>query len=61
MFTSASAGTPETLYTVQTGSTIVMLGLILANVHTSQVTVSSLLWSAQQHKQVKRKHHKPYY
>ena len=34
----ASAGTPETIYTVQTGSTIVMLGLTLANVHTSQVT-----------------------
>ena len=41
----ASAGTPETLYTVQTGSTIVMLGLILANVHTSQVTASVTLVS----------------
>jgi len=39
----ASAGTPETLYTVQTGSTIVMLGLILANVHTAQVTASVTL------------------
>jgi hypothetical protein len=41
----ASAGTPETLYTVQTGSTIVMLGLILANVHTAQVTASVTLVS----------------
>ncbi len=36
----ASAGTPETLYTVQTGSTLVVLGLTLANVHTAQVTAS---------------------
>ena len=41
----ASAGTPETLYTVQTGSTIVVLGLTLANVHTSQVTGSVQLVS----------------
>ena len=34
----ASSGTPETLYTVQSGSTVVVLGLTLANVHTSQVT-----------------------
>ena len=34
----ASAGTPETLYTVQTGSTVIVLGLTLANVHTAQVT-----------------------
>ena len=34
----ASAGTPETLYTVQSGSTIIVLGLTLANVHTAQVT-----------------------
>ncbi len=34
----ASAGSPETLYTVQSGSTIIVLGLTLANVHTSQVT-----------------------
>ena len=31
----ASAGTPETLYTVQSGSTIIVLGLTLANVHTA--------------------------
>jgi|TARA_Y100000289_G_C3859742_1_gene117906 hypothetical protein len=36
----ASAGTPETLYTVQTGSTLVVLGLTLANVHNAQVTAS---------------------
>ena len=41
----ASAGTPETIYTVQTGSTIVMLGMTLANVHTSQVTASVTLES----------------
>jgi hypothetical protein len=41
----ASAGTPETIYTVQTGSTVVMLGLTLANVHTSQVTASVTLVS----------------
>jgi len=34
----ASSGSPETLYTVQTGSTIVVLGLTLANVHTTSVT-----------------------
>ena len=33
----ASAGTPETLYTVQSGSTLVILGMNLTNVHTSQV------------------------
>ncbi len=36
----ATAGTPETIYTVQTGSTVVLLGLTLANVHTAQVTAS---------------------
>ena len=41
----ASAGTPETLYTVQSGSTIVVLGLNLANVHTAQVTASVTLVS----------------
>ena len=41
----ASAGTPETLYTVQSGSTVVVLGLTLANVHTSQVTASVTLVS----------------
>ena len=41
----ASAGTPETLYTVQSGSTVVVLGLTLANVHTAQVTASLTLVS----------------
>ena len=41
----ASAGTPETLYTVQSGSTVIILGLFLANVHTSQVTASVTLVS----------------
>ena len=33
-----ASGTPETLYTVLSGSTVVVLGLTLANVHTAQVT-----------------------
>ena len=41
----ASAGSPETLYTVQSGSTIIVLGLTLANVHTAQVTASVKLVS----------------
>ena len=41
----ASAGSPETLYTVQSGSTVVVLGMTLANVHTSQVTASVTLVS----------------
>ena len=36
----ASAGTPLTLYTVQSGETAVVLGLLLCNVHTSAVNVS---------------------
>lgn len=39
----ATAGTPETIYTVQTGSTVVLLGVTLANVHTAQVTASVTL------------------
>ena len=45
----ASAGTPETIYTVQTGSTIVVLGLTLANVHNAQVTASVTLESTTAH------------
>jgi len=41
----ASAGTPETLYTVQSGSTVIILGLFLCNVHSSQVTASVSLVS----------------
>tara|TARA_R100000935_G_C2764508_1_gene135034 strand:- start:101 stop:454 length:354 start_codon:yes stop_codon:yes gene_type:complete len=41
----ASSGTPEALYTVQSGSTVIILGLFLANVHTSQVTASVTLVS----------------
>ena len=40
-----ASGTPETLYTVQSGSTVVVLGMTLANVHTSQVTASVTLVS----------------
>ena len=36
----ASSGTPETIYTVQSGSTVIILGLFLCNVHSSQVTAS---------------------
>ena len=36
----ASAGTPETIYTVQTGSTLVIQSIFLTNVHTAQVDVT---------------------
>tara|TARA_R100000234_G_C4876254_1_gene125412 strand:- start:115 stop:456 length:342 start_codon:yes stop_codon:yes gene_type:complete len=36
----SSAGTPDTLYTVPSSTTTVVIGLTLANVHTSQVTAS---------------------
>ena len=36
----ASAGTPEDLYTAPSSTTTVCLGIVLANVHTSQVTAS---------------------
>tara|TARA_R100001460_G_scaffold4904_7_gene13834 strand:+ start:1020 stop:1379 length:360 start_codon:yes stop_codon:yes gene_type:complete len=41
----ASAGTPEDLYTTPSSTTTVILGLILSNVHTSQVTASVKLVS----------------
>lgn len=41
----ASAGTPEALYTTPSSTTTVILGMVLANVHTSQVTVSVKLVS----------------
>ena len=41
----ASAGTPETLYTVQTGSTLVVQSIFLTNVHTAQVDVTLQLES----------------
>ena len=41
----ATAGTPETIYTVQSGSTVVLLGISLCNVHTSQITASVTLES----------------
>ena len=36
----SSAGTPDTLYTVPSSTTTVVIGLTLANVHTTQVTAS---------------------
>ena len=36
----SSAGTADTLYTVPSSTTTLIIGLTLANVHTSQVTVS---------------------
>ena len=36
----ASAGTPETIYTVQTGSTLVIQSIFLTNVHTAQIDVT---------------------
>ena len=42
---SATANTDETLYTTQSGSTVVIIGLTLANVHTAQVTATVKLTS----------------
>ena len=41
----ASSGTPEDLYTCPSSTTTINLGMVLANVHTSQVTVSVKLVS----------------
>ena len=41
----SSAGTPDTLYTVPSSTTTVVLGLVLCNIHTSQVTVDVQLVS----------------
>tara|TARA_R110001592_G_scaffold291421_1_gene560791 strand:+ start:632 stop:991 length:360 start_codon:yes stop_codon:yes gene_type:complete len=41
----ASSGTPEDLYTTPGSTTTVILGMVLANVHTSQVTTSVKLVS----------------
>tara|TARA_R110002167_G_scaffold206947_1_gene411096 strand:+ start:143 stop:499 length:357 start_codon:yes stop_codon:yes gene_type:complete len=41
----ATAGTPEALYTVQSSTRVIILGLTLANVHTAQVTASVTLVS----------------
>ena len=41
----ASAGTPEDLYTTPGSTTTVVIGLMLANVHTAQVTASVKLVS----------------
>lgn len=41
----ASAGTPLTLYTVPSSTTTVVLGLVLCNIHTAQVTVDVQLVS----------------
>ena len=41
----ASAGTPEDLYTTPSSTTTVVLGLVIANVHTSQVTADVKLVS----------------
>jgi hypothetical protein len=41
----ANSGTPEILYTAPSSTTAIVLGLILTNVHTSQVTASVLLSS----------------
>ena len=40
----ASSGTPEDLYTAPGSTTTIILGMVLANVHTSQVT-ASVSWS----------------
>ena len=41
----ASSGTPEDLYTCPGSTTTIILGMVHANVHTSQVTVSVKLVS----------------
>ena len=41
----ASSGTPEDLYTAPSSTTTVVLGLIISNIHTSQVTASVKLVS----------------
>ena len=41
----ASSGTPEDLYTCPSSTTTIILGMVLANVHTRQVTVSVKLVS----------------
>ena len=41
----ASAGSPEDLYTVPSSTTTVVIGLMLANVHTAQLTASVKLVS----------------
>lgn len=41
----ASSGTPEDLYTTPSSTTTICLGIVLANVHTSQVTASVKLVS----------------
>ena len=41
----ASANTDETLYTTQSGSTVVIIGFTMANVHTAQVTATVSLTS----------------
>ena len=41
----SSSGTPEDLYTTPSSTTTIVLGMVLANVHTSQVTVSVKLVS----------------
>ena len=41
----ASSGTPEDLYTCPGSTTTIILGMVLANVHTTQVTVSVKLVS----------------
>ncbi len=41
----ASSGTPEDLYTTPGSTTTVVLGMVLANVHTTQVTTSVKLVS----------------
>jgi len=41
----ASSGTPETIFTVQGSTSIVIIGLILCNVHSSSITASVTLVS----------------
>ena len=47
----ASAGTPEDLYTTPSSTTTIIIGLMLANVHTAQVTASVKLVLSKQSSQ----------
>ncbi len=50
----ASSGTPYVIYTAASSTTTVVLGLILTNLNTSQVTTTVRLVSDQANRQVQK-------
>jgi len=48
----ASAGTPYVMYTAGSGVTAIVLGLVLSNIHTAQVTATVNLVSDTQTEQL---------